>query len=406
MGSTVKQLESFEYDDKYLLNEMNFAKFKNFAKENFQNNVRFNGQRLDFLKWIPQHFAFNLPPEIDEYFISINDAPYFWVSNTPKLAALENVIKGTNGAEVSTNIHEIKKLYSKWITQKDAKEREYYARYTINLIEHNTSKDNFFLNLLYATLVSYDSQMFLPDKAISLLDESQLILDNIAIDGELKKFVMYLINLFSGFVYLKMGDVQLADLKFTDAQLFNANGLTAIYYNALTQKRLQANDNALDLISKIIEFDKRRFNYAFEINNLNMYSYFLHTAFIYKIFPQQDFADMLFDIQTFLLTDKKEFDVVCGTLIDSLDNLIVLSEDITFDTDVENEIDFLKTFIFKFRSSVNRLVPFSKNLLVQKFNYLIDLILEKIKNQRTTYAETNLFLYSKQIEKGDRKSVV
>ena len=74
MGSSVRHIESFEYDDKMLSQEMTFAKYKKFAKENFQNLVRYDFSNIDFLKWIFRHYSFNLPSAIDEYFININAA--------------------------------------------------------------------------------------------------------------------------------------------------------------------------------------------------------------------------------------------------------------------------------------------------------------------------------------------
>ena len=200
MGSSVGQIESYEYDEELLSREMASAKLKNFAKENFQNLVRFDLSRIDFLKWISQHYAYNLPSEIDEYFININVAPYFWASNISMFSAIEKAFASQKKNNFSTNFPEIKKFYSHWVTEKETKEKEYYALYTINLIEHNSEKDNFLQNLLYATIVSFDKRIYSPDKAIILLDESQQILVDSALEEELKSKFLYLINLFTGFV--------------------------------------------------------------------------------------------------------------------------------------------------------------------------------------------------------------
>jgi len=402
MGSSVRHIESFEYDDKMLSQEMTFAKYKKFAKENFQNLVRYDFSNIDFLKWIFRHYSFNLPSEIDEYFININAAPFLWASKIPFIKSLEDAIFSEKSSDFSSNYPEIKKFYLQWVTQKDAKEKEYYALYTINLIEHSHDENNLLQNIFYAIILTYDSKIYSPDKAILLFDESKKLLDEMNLDQDIKNQIMYLLFLFSGFVYLKTGDTEQANQMFNNASKFKRNGISALLYETITLKRMQQNGMALDIISRIIDFDKKRMMYAFKINSLNLFSYFLQTAFIYNVFAENEFADMLFDMKPFFISDKKEFDVLCGKLIDSLENLSTYEEVLTFDADIKREIEFIKKFIEHYRLSVNGLILFTKSMLLQKFNDLIDLVLEKTNEKFDKLIENNLFLYKKQIDKGLR----
>ncbi len=402
MGSSVRQIESFEYDKDLLSREMANAKFKNFAKTNFQNLVRFDSSNINFLKWISQHYAYNLPEEINDFFININVAQFFWASHIPYIKSIEKILTAENKKNLSSNYPEIKKFYAQWVSQKDTREKEYYALSTINLIEHDSDQKNFLQNILYATILSFDTRIYSPDKAITLLDKSQNFLDDVQMETDLKNETLYLINLYAGFVHFRQGNMLAANQKFSDAQIVKQNGISALFYEALTQKQLGNNEISLERISKIVEFDKYRLNFAFRINSLNLFSYFLQTAFSYNIFSEMEFADMLFDIKTFFLADKKGFDEVCGMLVDSLEKLLVYEEDLEFDNDIRKEVEFIKKFVDQYRTSVNKLIPFSKKLLVQKFNSLIDFVLEKTTLRSQKLIDNNLFLYNQKIEIGAR----
>lgn len=368
-----------EFDEEYLQRELLNSKFRNFAKEKFLNLIQFDVDYIDFLRRISIQEAFKLPIELNDYQIRIDTAPLFWLSDANILEKAEELFLNKNKrVSIVSDYSEIKKFYSKWITQKSEKEKQFFALSTINLIERNSNDLNFLKHILAAVVFSFDKRIYAPDKSIELLTKSEEKIEKSKLTDELKSEFSYLTNLYKGFVNLRSERIEEAAQNFDFAQTFKNNGVSAKLYKAITENRFSNYENAVQLITEIIEYDKNRLNFAIENNHLPLYKYFLESAAIYNVFTEYEFSSLYYELENlftaaFFGEDKKILEL--NLMLDRLSELKINDY---LNDQINKKRLFLGEFIKNYGENKNILITDSSLKLIEKFESIIEDVKESI----------------------------
>ncbi|MFH0734301.1 MAG: hypothetical protein V1773_08405 [bacterium] len=385
--------------------ELIFARFKSFSLEKFQDSIPQTADFEEFLRNSGRHFSLNLPKAVNEYFIAAESAPYIWLSNHPVLIESEEGLKIDKGEQPAKNkqnspLDEIKKFYANWILQKNEKEKQYFALSTINLIEKETNNKEYLKYFIYSTILAYEKTLNAPEKSIQLLYKSKEIVDTtITISPDLRKDLLYLINLYLGFIYLKDGAVPEADQKFSDALKNKPKGITASYYHAISQIKLGSSGKAVEYLSDIINFDKLRFAYAIKNNNIWLFNYFLINAVTYNIFAENDFSLLLNDIDFLLKTAVSSEAASINKISNQLESLETLPIKEFFDETITKNLKFIEKFIEHYKENKNFFISCVGDLLVEKLNFVLTKLSENIKAFYFEKAKEVLVLYEEEIDK-------
>ncbi|OGU35261.1 MAG: hypothetical protein A2068_12770 [Ignavibacteria bacterium GWB2_35_6b] len=386
--------------EEQLARELNVAKFRSYAKDKFLDYVKYDIQYLDLLKESARHTAFNLPELMDEFFLRMDAAPYFWILDSNILAKAEETFRvaSKNVLTAGGNYGEIKKFYLKWLTQNNEKEKQYFALSTINLIERNINANNFLKYLLNASIYAYDNRIFSPEKAESLLEKSLQVIETADVPDNIQREFLYLVNLYYGFIEMRIGNIDIANAKFETAQQFKHNGMTAVLYNALSEKILGNRDKTQELLTKVITFDKHRFSYAIENNSLPLFNFFFQNANIYNIFAELQFADMLPQIEMIIAAELSDADKILHKLNKMIQNLSELRMQKYYTDEVKNQLIFLETFLVHFKENKNILSFTAGEFLINKFKKVIDEISAQIESYFLDAIESQLAIYDYGIE--------
>ena len=380
MANADPHILSREFDEERLQQELLNSRFRNYAKEKFLNSVQFDTDYIDFLRSITAQEAFKLPSELNDYHIRLDNAPLFWLSDARILEKAEELFANKNKRlAVVSDYNEIKKFYSKWITQKSEKEKQFFALSTINLIERNSNDLNFLKHILAAVVFSFDNRIYAPDKSLDLLNKSEDKIDKSKLADEIKLEFFYLINLYKGFVNFRSERIENASENFRFAETFKGNGVSAKLYNALIDNRLGNTDKAISQISSLIEYDKIRLNFAISHNYMQLYKFFLDNAAIYNVFNELELSSLFYEIEhlfnsSFFCEDKKILEL--NIMIDKITELKMNDY---LDESIIKKLNFLTEFIKEYSENRNILVADSSLRLIEK----LETIIEDIKNSIT-----------------------
>jgi len=114
-GNTV--LENI--DEGNLTRELEIAKFRNYGREKFSDLIKHEISFYDFIQHSSKFYSIELPKEISDYFLRIDIAPYFWLSEATLVQRIENLLnKKSEAYNFVSNHREVKNYYSKWLNQK------------------------------------------------------------------------------------------------------------------------------------------------------------------------------------------------------------------------------------------------------------------------------------------------
>ncbi len=387
--------------NKELLN----ARFKSFALEKFQDFLYSNNDFEDFIRTSSRHFSLKLPSGINEFFISQKTAPYVWLTNHPSLIESEDRLKLDKGdsiqaAKFNSSLAEIKKFYSNWILQKNEKEKQYFALSTINAIEKESSSKDYLKNFLYSTLLAYEQSINSPEKSVQLLYKSKEIIENnITINHELRIELNYLISLYLGFIFLKDDALNEANQKFFEALEFKPNGISGSYYYAATQLKLGNQGKAIENLSRIMVFDKNRFEYAIKHNNIGLFNYFLTNAITYNIFKDNEFSVLINDLDFLLKTYLSPESTGLDKISNHLESFYDLPVKDFYDEDIEKNLKFIEKFIELYKDNKNFLLNYVNEYLAEKLNNIFAKTSENIRKHYFDKAQEVLIIYSDEIEK-------
>jgi uncharacterized Tic20 family protein len=388
-----------KYDTITVVDEMLLSKFHNLAKEHFQITIKSDYDYLHSVKESIRFFSLDLPPEIKEIFIPYREAPIFWIYESHLLNQIEefmkfNFVKGSLG-----DLHKsIKENYTKWVTTKLKSEKDYYATTTINFIERDVNKHNFFKHILKGIVYTYQSTLYSPEKAIELYANSIDMLESLRLNDLTKADLKYVIQLYTGFTYLREFDYIRAGTAFKEALDAKPQGCTAKIYNALAELQMNHEDVAAYLLNEVIDFDMHRLTLAIKTSNAGMFSYFFRNAFIYNIFYEKEFAKVFNHVEK-ILKEHRVFDISemtkCKTKYETLKDK---KYDEYYDEEIKKGLTFISKMISNYSETNNSLFFSIIPELQNKLSVIIDTIYDNIRKKYYEEVQKKLSTYDSYIE--------
>lgn len=362
--------------------EANHSKFYHLAKERFQINFKNDYDYINGIKESIRFFSLDLPAEIKEIFIPFSEAPVFWIYESSLLSQIEEFMKFNLVKGSYLELHKsIKENYSKWVTTKLKSEKEYYATLTINFIERDINKHNFFKLIIKAIILTYQSNFYNPVRALEILSNTLELMNTIRLNDLTKTELRYILHLYTGFIHLKENDQERAKSAFKDALEVKPQGSTAKIYCALTEVNLGREDSALFFLREVYNYDVHRLTVAIKTNNTGMFSYFFRNAFIYNIFFEKDFIKAFSGIES-LLNENRLYD--SNQLIvtkEKLESLKSKKMEEYYDEEIIKSISFFEKIIQNYSSSKNSLLIMLAPEFQKRMNSLADLIITKIRSK-------------------------
>lgn len=372
--------------------------FYKLGKEHFDLNIPGEFDYITNIKENIKILSFDLPEELKEIFIPFANAPVYWIYDSWLLSQIEEFMKVNFSKVKYLDLHKsIKENYAKWVTTKLRSEKEYYANLTINFIERDVYKHNFFKHLIHAILLTYHNSFYNPAKAISLYENVKELVNTLRLSDSVKKELNYIVNLFTGFVYLKEKDYIKANQSFKEAVDIKSSGTTAKFYIALTEFKMGNDEVASYFIKEIMAYDLHRLLVALDLNNFGMFNYFLLNAFVNNIFYEKDFAPAYYLIGNVL----KPYRLAEENFLNKIAHKITLLKEKPvknyFTDDVTKSINLLEKLTEGYLNSSNTLIIAMYPEFERKYNFTIDLIIEQMKKLVYEEIEAKLVQYDQYI---------
>ena len=393
-------------DEGNLTRELEIAKFRNYGREKFSELVRYNISFDEFLSNSEKFYSIHLPKEISDYFLRVDTAPYFIMSSSPVLQVIEQMLlKKKDEYNFISNYREIKNYYQKWLIKKNLKEKNYFANSIINTCERNFELQSFFNLMIYGIILTYDPISNNSKKAVDLFNRAEEIVGDCDIQDEAKNEVLYILNLYKGFAYLKEYEYLHSLETFKKALLFNSNGVTALFYAALSARYVDDFDLSFDYLREIIEFDKIRFKYAINYNHIKLFDFFYENAVFYQVFSENGFAQLLPDIDFLirsLYSDEQNSMKTTYSKLINLDNLRIKE---FFDDSVKSEIKFLKNALDQYQQKKIGLIRIVEQIFRDKLVTLIKYIINLIESYYFDRIREEINIFDIQIEQNKRQLI-
>ncbi len=384
--------------------EQQFARFRQVARDFFKNYVRFNYDYLDFIKAVTRYYSIELPTEINEYLITIDTAPYFWISDIPLITKTEEFFNKLYRAGGGPgNYEELKKYYTRWITQKNVRDKQFYTLSAINLLEKDQIKSHFYKKILHANLLMFNANVLALDKALKLLDDADKILESAKLHSRYKNELQYLVQLYTGFAHFRGDDFSNAQKKFEDAIFVKSSGVSALFYNAITNAKMQNYDTAISLLSHVIDYDKERFRYALRSRSLPLLEFFLRNAVTYNIFNEKSFVPLVAELEDMLAFTLTFDTAMLRQVLVNLDNFENLKLEQFFDEFITKHIEFLKRVCGHYKDNSNALTSLIAQYTVAEYNGLLERIIENARNHYKEEVEQKTEIYDYQIKENKKK---
>lgn len=379
--------------------EASNGKFRNFAKESFQFEAKSSIEYLKSFKESIKFFHLDVPPQLNEIFVRIEDAPLFWIYESPIVQYLEDVLRIYLGKSKDYDHYKtIKECYTKWIVIKSENEKQYFASSTLNYIDKSSSKHNFFYLILKAVLFTYEKSIANTATACDLLNKSIDVINSTKVSETYKDELLYFINVFIGFAYLKHKETEPARESFNKALAIKPYGITAKFYLAVVEVQQSDYEAAEELVKNLSEYDLSRIEYSIKKNNAGMFKYFVNNSVVYNLFYHREFAVMINQIEANLYAVLTPDSALLAQLKTNLSKLVELEMKSYYVDETNKTIAFLGKLIDHYLESKNMLVHASYRYLTRKFNEMGMALYEGIKSKYANEVRERLKAFDDQIQ--------
>jgi len=388
-----KQSENLFEDTAVQFNKLKHAYFKSFINK--------NDNYLDFLKMGTRHIAFQLPDNIDEIFLRKENSPMFWLLESPLLLSCERYFNENSVAEKNADRNEIKKNFTKWIIASELEQKKIFASITLKTIKSSSNLVTF-IDLIYnALILIFDETFKNPVKAVEQLEKAKRLVEENVSQPELKKSSIYLIQLYEGFAYFVLGNLEDASKELSYAIDINSNGITAKVYFAY----LSAIQNRIDftkaLLKDILQFDLDRLKYAIDNSSIVLLNYFIHAPVFPNIFIYYEFAPYTGYINEELITNNLDTKKILPNLFNRLDKLKKFELEEYYSDETKQAVKFFYDISEQHSDNQNIFLSFASEYVNRRFHEILDDILDNLKEKFYDNYNRVMSLYQKSIEESE-----
>lgn len=375
------------------------GKFKQIAREFFQFEAKSSIEYLTSIKESVKFFNLDVPPQLNEVFVRYEEAPLFWIYDSPIVQYLEDILKIYFGKSNDLDHYKtIKECYTKWIVIKSENEKRYFANSALNYIDKSSSKHNFFYLILKAVLYTFEKSLTNTATAINLFNKSLEVLNSTKVSDNYKDELHYLIKVFTGFAYLRQKEIAAAGDNFRSALNIKPHGITAKFYLALTEVQLAQHETAAHILKELCEYDFKRIEYSVSKTNPVMFRYFVNNSVVYNLFYHREFAVIVDEIESDLQTVFIQDPSIILKLKSNLSKLKELEMNDYYSDETKKILTFLEKLIDHYFESKNILVISSSQFLLDKFNESAKAIFEAIKLKYASELKNKLKMFDDQAE--------
>lgn len=278
--------------------DSDYAHFSKLGKEHFATNTKGEFDFITNLKDSIKIISFDIPEEFKEIFIPRANAPVYWIYDSWLLNQIEEYLKVNFLRAKNIDIYKsIKENYSKWVTTKLKNEKEYYATNTINFIERDIYKHNFFKYIIQGIILLFHPGLYNFSKVLAAFSTAKELAQASRLSENARQELLYLLTLYIGFAQLKESEYESANISFKEALSIKETGITAKFYCALTESNLGNSESSGSYLKDVLIFDFNRLLLAIKMNNFEMFSFFLKANFFQNIFYENEFYRNSFQIE-------------------------------------------------------------------------------------------------------------
>ncbi|MFA7288226.1 MAG: hypothetical protein WC055_05040 [Melioribacteraceae bacterium] len=376
----------YEVEDKNIATvdkENPIGKFLKSGKFHFDLNIKGEFDYINSIKESIKILSFDVPNELKEIFIPYSNAPVFFIYDSWLLSQIEEYMKLHFVRAKYLELHKsIKENYTKWVTSKNRNEKEYFANLTINFIERDVYKHNFFKVLIEAILYTYHAPFFNPSKALELFRNAHDLISASRMSDNVKNEINYIIKLFVGFLALKESDYQIANIAFKEAlDAKKIGGITAKFYLAITEVHNEQIDVCEYYLKEVLDYDFHRLSISIAANNNGMLGYFLKNAFFYNVYYEKEFAHVLNIIESLLHSYRREDGNILKTIESNTENLKKKEIENIVNDEISNSIMFMEKIVQNYSSSENTFILGLGDVFAKKYDSIFDSIVKNKRNK-------------------------
>ncbi|MBU0473867.1 MAG: hypothetical protein KKF62_06855 [Bacteroidetes bacterium] len=383
-------------EDKVLANQI-ASKLLNFGKKYIQSDY---DENYDYIQKLRENAQFNsipLPPEISEKFIFYENAPNYLMFESPLISYLHKIFKVNHTMLGGNNPQlQLKEYYIKWLKQKKGTDTKYFANSMLHYLEK--TKNNAFNLLIHAMLLSYDEELFDPEKSVELINRASEIIFNKHIDNEFINELKYFLKTIEGFFYLKGSNLDQSNKMFYEALDLKHTGITAKFHLALTEVHLENIQLGAALVEEIYNTDIARLNFAIQNNSFSVYEFFLNHSITKYFFLEPKFFPVLYffedKIELFRSHNKASFDEVKKSLF----NLQEIKVTNYFTDRIQANLKFIEIYVKKYNGNESLLLSDSSQEVVRKFDEIIEIIGGKITQKYQEGFQERLKIFDSKID--------
>ncbi|MEW6507370.1 MAG: hypothetical protein AB1432_06440 [Bacteroidota bacterium] len=271
-------------------NEVDYTRFMKLGKDYFEFNSRIEFDYFTYIKDSTKLSSFSIPEEYKEIFIPRANAAAFWTYDSWLMLQIEDYIKVNFLRAKNVDVYKsIKDNFTKWATTKLKNEKEYYANNTINLIERDVYKQNFFKHIINGIILLSHPVNYNANRVLTCFETAKDLAKSSRLSENIKNELSYIITLNIGFAHLRDNAPGDALNYFKEALELKKPGITAKIYCALSEVMKGNIEGAEEYLNDVLAFDFNRLELALSLNSFGMFNFFIKTGFFQNIFFEMEF---------------------------------------------------------------------------------------------------------------------
>lgn len=375
-----------------------YSRLKRIGKDKFQVDTSSNENILSKIKSSSQYFNLNFPSELHEYFINIEDAPLFWVLDSPLMGFLEEIPKsgekeGNKGDSDQSKL--VKEYYSKWVTTLRSSEKKYFAQSLLKTISKEKNKtivSSIFAGVLY----SFDETLRNPDSAQESFEQAEMLVSRLE-EGGNRSELLYIIKVFSGFEHYRSARYFEASQKFRESLLIKSEGITAKFYLSICEIILGNISVGFDFICDVYDYDLNRMTYALANNNFPLFQFFLKNPFFQHVFKYKEFAPVCSQIDDYLQGKELGSSENLNKIRSKLEAFRELHLNEYQEQSVKISINFFEKVLKGYFTCPLNLFLASVSILWDKFNDTLQFVFSTIRQRFLAEVQKQLRIYDQNV---------
>ncbi len=397
----LEQLDILETEQLEESFENSAIKFNKLKHTYFKDFIKKSESYLDFLKMGSRHYFFRFPENIDEIFLKKDEAPLFWLLESPLLIHCEKSFSEYLSGNQQSDRVELKKNFTKWVIASEPSQKKMFAAITAKETKKRLYTLTFIDLIYYSLILIFEESIRNPYKALEELSRSQLLVDESNLSEEIKKEISYFLQLYKGFALLTVGKNEEAASEFSYAMDSKEGGITAKYYFAYLSACQQRDDFTKALIKEILNFDIQRLNYAIDCGSIVALNFFLNNPVFPNITNHYEFSAYAGYIQQELIENELDKKRIISTLLVRLNQLKKNEFDEFYTDETRHAIKFLYELCDQHKHNSSIFLSLVAKDINEKFHSILDDIQSRIKDKYFENYNRVMELYERSISESE-----